>query len=180
MNNSRLVRNRTILIGWAALTLAACSPSQDKHIDVTVQEQGDVFKLVFLNSECPERPNDKGCIQAEKGSSPMISWGLDEASSGEWSFSRLQFSPDGVHWGEGGYALKDCTKDAFNLTDGDKQTGIASTAKVVADGKRIQIRDDNENECTTHYRLVAARRDGGGEIDSDPIIDNKGGGTNSN
>jgi hypothetical protein len=41
----------------------------------------------------------------------------------------------------------------------------------------MQIKDDNVNVCTTHYKLVAARRDGSGEIDSDPIIDNKGGGT---
>jgi hypothetical protein len=177
MNTTRLVRNRTIFLGWAALTLVACAQTQDKHIDVTVQEQGGVFKLVFLNSECPERPNEKGCIQAVHGSSPIISWALDDASSDEWSFSRLQFSPDGKHWGDPAYPLQDCTMQDFNLARGDAQSGVASTARVVADGKRIQIRDYNVNVCTTHYKLVAARRDGSGEIDSDPIIDNKGGGT---
>lgn len=182
MNNSRRVRSRRTFPGWALLALAVCgqAQAQDKHIDVTVQEQDGVFKLVFLNSACPERPNEHGCIQADHRSSPIVSWGLDEASSGEWSFLRLQFSPDGVHWGDPAHPLQDCTVEDFNLAPDDVQTGLASTARVIADGKRMQIKDDNVNVCTTHYRLVAGRRDGGVEIDSDPIIDNRGGGTNTN
>jgi len=180
MNNSRRVRSRTTFLGWALLALAVYGQAQaeDKHIDVIVQEQDGVSKLVFLNSACPERPNEHGCIQADHRSSPVISWGLDQASSGEWSFLRLQFSPDGVPWGDPGHPLQDCTMEDFNLAPDDAQSGLASTARVIADGKRMQIKDDNVNVCTTHYKLVAARRDGGGEIDSDPIIDNKGGGNN--
>jgi hypothetical protein len=170
--------NKTTLVGWVLLALAAWGQAwaQDKHIDVTVQEQGGIFKLVFQNSACPERPNERGCIQADYGSSPVISWGLDAASSTEWSFTRLQFSPDGAHWGDPGHPLQGCTMEDFNLAPDDAQTGLASTARVVADGKRMQIKNDNVNECTTHYKLFAARRDGGGEIDSDPIIVNRGGG----
>jgi hypothetical protein len=65
----------------------------------------------------------------------------------------------------------------FRLAPEDRQTGLASTASVVANGTRIQIRDGNVNVCETHYKLFAARRDGGGEIDSDPIIVNRGGGS---
>ena len=178
MNNSRRARSITIVSAWALVALAVCGPAQaqDKHIDVAVQEQGGVFKLVFLNSACPERPNERGCIEAGHGSSPVLSWGLDAASSAEWSFTRLQFSPDGAHWGDPGHPLQDCTVQDFNLAPDDAQTGLASTARVIADGKRMQIKNDNVNVCTTHYKLVAARRDGGGEIDSDPIIDNRGGG----
>lgn len=170
--------NKTTLLGWVLLALAVGghAQAQDKHIDVTVQEQGGVYKLVFLNSACPERPNERGCIEAGHGSSPNISWQLDDDSSREWSFVRLQFSPDGVHWGDPGYPLADCTMTDFRLAPEDRQTGLASTARVVADGKRMQIKDDNVNECTTHYKLFAARRDGSGEIDSDPIIVNRGGG----
>lgn len=170
--------NRTTSLGWVLLALAVCgqAQAQDRHIDVTVQKQGDVYKLVFLNSECPERPNDRGCIEAGHGSSPNISWELDGDSSREWSFVRLLFSPDGAHWGDPGHPLQDCTMNDFRLAPDDRQTGLASTARVVADGKRTQIKDDNVNVCETHYRLVAARRDGSGEIDSDPLIVNRGGG----
>ena len=170
--------NKTTLLGWALLALAVGgqAQAQDKHIDVTVQEQGGIFKLVFLNSACPERPNERGCIEAGHGSSPNISWQLDDDSSREWSFVRLQFSPDGVHWGDPGHALADCTMSDFRLAPEDRQTGLASTAREVADGKRMQVKDDNVKVCETHYKLFAARRDGSGEIDSDPIIVNRGGG----
>lgn len=163
-----------------ALTVLAAPAiqAQDKHIDVAVQDQGGRAKLVFLNSECPDQPAQNGCIQAAHGSSPNLSWELDAASADQWQFTRLQFSADGVHWGDAGYPLADCTVDDFGLTEADRQSGDASSARVVANGKRVQVHDANRNVCQTHYRLYAAPRDGGPEIDSDPVIDNRGGGRN--
>ena len=56
--------------------------AQDKHIDVSVVRVGDIYKMQFANSVCPERRNQKGCVLASHGSSPNISWELDEDSSG--------------------------------------------------------------------------------------------------
>lgn len=180
MNVSHFIRTKAAFLCLAVLLAGFClhAQAQDKHIDVAVDQQGGVFKLVFLNSECPDRQGEKGCIQAAQGSSPNLSWELDSAGNGEWVFTRLQFSPDGVHWGEPSYPLQPCTMDDFGLAPGDAGSGDASTARVLANGKRVQIKDHNRNVCTTHYRIYAAPRDGGAEIDSDPVIDNRGGGTN--
>jgi len=147
-----------VLIGTFACSVAL---AEDKHIDVTVNGN----KLVFLNSECPERPADMGCVMAEFGNSPVISWQLTGAGSEGWRLSRLEFNP---------VPLQDCTVEDFALTDADRRSGAASTAQVVADGRRLQIRDRNRNQCVTRYTLYAVS-DGGAEIDSDPIIDNRGG-----
>jgi len=136
--------------------------AQNKHIDVSVN--GD--KLVFLNSECPERPNEMGCVMAEHGSSPMISWELSGPGSEQWSFSGLQFSP---------VPLQDCTVADFGLSEADRHSGVASTAQIVANGKRLQIRDRNTTVCITQYTLTAISTDGR-QADSDPVIDNRGGG----
>lgn len=164
MRVSEMLRSRIILTGVLLLGLSICSVTlaEDKHIEVTVNGN----KLVFLNSECPDHPSDMGCIMAEYGSSPVISWQLTGAGSEGWRFSSLEFSP---------VPLQDCTMDDFELTDADRQSGNASTAQVVADGRRLQIRDRNRNQCITQYTLTAVS-DGGMEIDSDPIIDNRGGG----
>ena len=165
----------------ALLAMAVLSPSvlaQDKHIAVTVKQEGGVYKLKFNNSECPDQPHYMGCVQAEHGSAPNISWQLSDDSDGDWVFTRLRFSPDGVHWGENGYPLAPCTQDDFALSDGDVSSGWVSTAKLLANGKRLQVKDHNRNVCTTHYRLFAAPAGGGPEIDSDPVIDNRGGGRN--
>lgn len=180
MSISRKVSIRVILTLLALLAPWATALAQDKHIDVSVQQQGAGYKLVFLNSECPDRPQEKGCVEAAPGSSPNISWELDDASSGAWVFSRLQFSPDGAHWGDPGHPLADCTMEDFNLAPGDRVSGEASTAKPIANGKRLMIKDDNANACRTHYRLYAKPLGGGAEIDSDPIIDNRGGGGGHN
>jgi hypothetical protein len=62
----------------------------------------------------------------------------------------------------------------FRLSGGDSKSGKASSAKVVANGSRLQIHDLNNNACTTHYKLFARPRDGGAEINSDPVIKNRG------
>lgn len=138
--------------------------AQDKHIDVSVQGN----KLVFLNSECPERPGELGCVTAEYGSSPMISWQLTGAGTEDWTFGGLRFAPT---------PLQDCTVEDFSLSESDRQNGNASTAQIVANGKRLQIRDRNRNQCVTQYTLSAVSSDGR-RIDSDPVIENRGGGRN--
>lgn len=156
--------------------LLATVPVQadDKHIDVAIQDAGGVFKLEFQNSACPHDPGNKGCVLAERGNAPVISWKLVGATAEAWQLTRLQFSPDGEHWGDPGAPLLDCTVEDFALTPADRLSGTASTARVTADGGKLQIKDENRNQCITHYKLFAAPRAGGGEIDSDPVIDNRG------
>jgi hypothetical protein len=148
--------------------------AQDKHIDLTIYSNGSTFKMGFSNSECPEKPRDLGCIEAEGGNSPIISWELDAESSKDWELTRLQFSPDGNSWGRSGHPLQDCTVEDFKLSSADSNSGNASSANVVANGRRLQIHDLNYNQCRTHYKLFARPRAGGAEINSDPVIDNKG------
>lgn len=147
--------------------------AQDKHIDVIVVNAGSGDKLDFDNSECPERPFDRGCITAEHGSSPNITWQLPQDSG--YVFTRLQFSPDGNSWGDPSRPLQNCTVEDFALSDADRYSGNASTARVLGGGKMLMIRDYNRNACITHYRIYAMPENGGAEIDSDPIIDNRGG-----
>lgn len=160
------------------LLLLVSSPfsllAQDKHIDLTVYQNGATYKMGFSNSECPGRPGDMGCIDVEHSSSPIISWELDSDSGQDWELTRLQFSPDGQHWGDAGYPLQGCTMDDFNLSEADRNSGNASSANVVANGKRLQIHDLNSNVCTIHYKLFAQPRNGGAEINSDPVIENRG------
>lgn len=159
---SHSVRIGTIVLLLFGLAFSHVLSAQDKHIDVSVNGN----KLVFLNSECPQRPNDMGCVMAEHGTSPMISWELSGTGSEQWSFSGLRFSP---------VPLQDCTVVDFGLSEGDRQSGVASTAQIVSNGKRLQIRDRNTAECITQYTLSAISADGR-QADSDPIIDNRGGG----
>lgn len=163
---SRTVRSRTLSSGLLIVVMLLCNAAfaQDKHIDVSVQGN----KLVFLNSECPDRPGEAGCVLAEHGSSPVISWELTGPGTEQWRFSELRFSPT---------PLQECTVDDFGLSAADRQSGLASTAQVVAGGKRLQIRDHNRNVCITQYTLSAVSDDGR-QIDSDPVIDNRGGGPN--
>jgi len=172
----RVRTGSTIPALLALLALSMPALAQDKHIDVAVEQRDGGYKLVFLNSACPDRPQENGCVEAAHGSSPNISWELDAASSSGWAFSRLQFSPDGAHWGDPAHPLADCTMADFKLAPGDRESGHASTAKPVANGRRLMIKDGNGSECRTHYRLYATPAGGGAEIDSDPIIDNRGGG----
>jgi hypothetical protein len=160
------IRIRTILALTLLLMLFACDVllAGDKHIDVTVSGN----KLRFLNSECPERPGEFGCVMAEHGDSPMISWELTGAGSEQWRFSGLRFNPA---------PLQNCTVEDFGLSEADRQSGTASTAQIVANGKRLQILDHNRNQCITQYTLSAVSSDGT-YIDSDPVIDNRGGGRN--
>ena len=156
-----VIRTITVML-LIGLALGDSLMAQDKHIDVSVNGN----KLVFLNSECPDRAHEMGCVMAEYGSSPVISWELTGPGSEQWSFSGLQFAP---------IPLQGCTVTDFGLSDSDRQTGNASTAQIVANGKRLQIRDRNTSECITQYTLSAVSTDGQ-RIDSDPIIDNRGGG----
>ena len=150
----------------------------DKMIDLTVHLNGTSYKLEFTNSECPGKPNDMGCIEVERGNAPMIFWELDEVSSQNWKLTSLQLSPDGQHWGEHGYPLKDCTMEDFDLSGDDDKTGDASKAQVISNGKKLMVRDHNKQPhtegCLTHYKLFAEHRTSGDEINSDPIIDNRG------
>lgn len=155
--------SKILLVLWAFFTCDALL-ADDKHIDVTISGN----KLIFLNSECPESPEELGCVMAEHGNSPMISWELTGIGTEQWTFSGLRFNPT---------PLQDCTVEDFGLTQADRQSGTASTAQIVANGKRLQIRDHNRNQCRTQYTLSAVSTDGT-HIDSDPIIDNRGGGRN--
>jgi hypothetical protein len=153
---------RTNLLLVFAWTVGASDVllAQDKHINVAVN--GD--KLVFQNSECPDRPNEMGCVLVERGNAPMISWELDGPGSEGWTLSALQFNP---------VPLQQCTVDDFDLSEADRQTGVASTAQIVSNGKRLQIRDRNRNVCESRYKLIAVSADGR-QIDSDPVIRNGG------
>jgi hypothetical protein len=148
--------------------------AEDIHIDLTIYDNGSTFKMGFSNSECPGKPGDLGCIEAARGNSPVISWELDADSSEDWELTRLQFSPDGNNWGKSGHPLQACTVKDFKLSNADRNTGNASTAKVVSNGRRLQIHDLNNNSCRTHYKLFARPKAGGAEINSDPVIDNRG------
>jgi len=149
----------------------------DKMIDLTVVGSGTDFKLQFLNSECEDESKEKGCIEAEYGNSPMIKWELDSHGETYWMLTRLQFSADGEHWGDSNYPLADCTVKAFELEERDQFTGNASSAMITGNGRKIQIRNRNEEVCQTYYRIYAMPKAGGMEINSDPMIDNRGGGT---
>lgn len=170
------VRPGLLALALFGLAGASAVEGADKQVDLTVVSGEAGYKLEFLNSECAGRPDEKGCIEADHGNSPVLKWELDRASGADWMLTRLQFSPDGDHWGEAGHPLQDCTMEAFALETGDRDTGIASTAMVTANGRKLQIRDRNQAPCSTHYRLYAMPRAGGAEIDSDPVIDNRGGG----
>jgi hypothetical protein len=165
-NSINKVRIQIILLAVIVVGMLATAPAtaQDKHIDVSVQDG----KLVFLNSECPHRPQDMGCVLADRGESPVISWSLSGSDGADWTFVGLEFAP---------LPLADCTVEDFGLSEADRQSGEASTAQIVAGGKRIQIRDRNRNQCITQYTLTARSSDGT-EIDSDPVVENRGGGRN--
>lgn len=111
----------------------------------------------------------------------MISWQLEGPNAGDWRFTRLQMSPDGVHWGHPNFPLADCTVEDFGLSASDRTSGDASTAQIVGNGNMLQIRNhnqqayrNNQDVCVTHYRLYAEPVGGGAPIDSDPTIRNKG------
>lgn len=161
VSKEKLTRTISVIL-LLGLAVSESLLAQDKHIDVSVNGN----KLVFQNSECPDRPQEMGCVTAEYGSSPVISWELTGPGSEQWSFSGLRFGPT---------PLQECTVNGFGLSDADRQSGAASTAQIVANGKRLQIRDRNTSECITHYTLSAVSGDGR-QIDSDPVIDNRGGG----
>ena len=149
--------------------------AQNPHIDLKVNGSGNSAKIEFLNSACPQEPDNRGCVELGHGMQNHISWELDQASwQAGWRLTALFFSPDGTHWGENGYPLADCTMEDFELTDGDRYTGQASTSEVRANGKRMRIRDLNKNVCETWYRNFATHLNGD-QADSDPIIKNRGG-----
>ena len=158
-------------IGYLLATLLLLGSSfalhaQNKHIDLTVYHDGTKYKMRFENSECPQRPQNMGCIQADRGSSPLISWELDSNSNQDWQLTRLQFSPNGQDWGDRNHPLEGCTMEDFGLNASDANSGNASSASVVANGRRMQIQNLNHNKCRTHYKLFARPRAGGAEIDS--------------
>ena len=159
--HSVLIRTKLLFVAAWFIGASDVLMAQDKHIDVAVNGN----KLVFQNSECPDRPNDMGCILVERGNSPMISWELAGPGSEGWTLSALQFNP---------VPLQQCTVDDFELSEADRQTGVASTAQIVSNGKRLQIRDRNRNVCESQYTLIAVSGDGR-RIDSDPVIRNGGG-----
>ena len=169
---------KILLIKGLIILLLISSPftlfAADKHIDLAVYHNGTSYKMRFDNSECPASPQDKGCIEVLRGNSPMISWELDSASNQDWKLTKLQFSPDGQHWGDANYKLDSCTAEAFGLSEAERISGIASSAEVVANGRLLKIRDTNRGACTTYYKLFAEPRAGGAEINSDPVIKNRG------
>jgi hypothetical protein len=171
---NRVITSSRAILAIGFFVLCSDAMAQDKHIDVSVTQSGSAFKLEFSNSECQDLPNDKGCVFADRGTQPVISWELVGDLAADWRFTRLQMSADGTHWGQSGHPLADCTVADFNLTEADRGSGAASSAQVVANGKKLQIRNNNQNICDTHYRLYAEPIIGGPEIDSDPMIRNGG------
>ena len=166
-------------LGLLMVVFSASAYAEDPFIDVKVIQSGGADKLDFVNSECPDRPNEKGCVLMSRGSKNWIFWELDRTSTDNgWVLTRLDFSPDGAHWGDPGYPLKDCTVSAFRLSEEDRISGHASTAEVLANGKRMRIWDENDNDpevpCITHYRLTAENTRTGDVTDFDPVIDNRG------
>ena len=177
MASSQLFK-KILLIKGLIILLLISNPftllAADKHIDLTVYPNGTSHKMRFNNSECPGNLQDKGCIEVLRGNSPMISWRLDSASNEDWKLTRLQFSPDGQHWNDANYKLEDCTMEAFEVEEADRTTGNAKKVSIVANGRQLQIRDTNREECNTYYKLFAEPRAGGAEINSDPVIKNRG------
>lgn len=162
-----------------AFALPGVALAQNPHIDLKIEVNGGVAKLQFENSECPSRPNDKGCVLMRQGSQNWVSWELDQDSwQSGWRLNNLDFSPDGSHWGDSGHPLSNCTASAFQLTANDMVTGHASTAEVRANGKRMRVWNENDNApgtiCITHYKLSAVNENTGMNADSDPVIDNRG------
>ena len=164
------------LLAACAFVWTATALAENKQIDLKIMQVEGKSKIQFTNSACSDKPDEKGCVEADYGNAPILMWELDKDSNKEWQLARMQFSPDGEHWGDPAYPLADCSVKAFDLTPGDKSSGIASTARVEANGRMLQIFDRNEEVCMTHYKIFAMPRAGGPEIDSDPMIDNRGGG----
>ena len=158
------------LLAAVALSLAPLTAlAQNPHIDVTVTTSAGVAEIEFLNSACPNgRP---GCVQMQRGQRDWISWEFDqESAQAGWSFESLYFGTAEKQTGN----LKECTMRAFGLAEPDRASGYASTAEIFANGKRLRIWDENEEECITHYTLKAVNKVTGQTAESDPIIDNKG------
>ena len=86
--HSVLIKTKFLLVVAWAVGASDFLMAQDKHIDVTV----DGEKLVFQNSECPDRPNEMGCVLVERGNSPMISWELAGPGSEGWTISAIRRS----------------------------------------------------------------------------------------
>ena len=105
-----MTRNTRVSAFLAALLLLLSSGlmPNDKMIDMTVVGSGSDFKLQFLTSECEDETKEKGCIEVERGNSPMMVWELDGNGETYWMLTRLQFSADGQHWGDSAYPLADC------------------------------------------------------------------------
>ena len=149
--------------------------AQNVHIDLTFIEVDGKAKMDFVNSACPSRPNEKGCVLMVRGNRDFISWEIDQNSwQAGWRLTSVHFSPDGTHWGAPAYPLADCTVFDFALTAADRLSGQASTAQVRANGKRMRIWDENNNACETWYRLHAENIMTGEQADSDPRIENRG------
>ena len=163
------------IVALLCILLPISASAQNPHIDLSVTGSGDAAKIQFLNSACPQEPGNRGCVELGHGMQNHISWELDQDSwQAGWRLTALFFSPDGSHWGENDYPLNDCTMEDFELAGGDRYTGQASSAMVVANGKRLRIMDLNKNVCDTWYRIFATNINGD-QADSDPIIKNRGG-----
>lgn len=155
--------------------LPILASAQNVHIDLNFIEVDGKAKMDFVNSACPNRPNEKGCVLMDRGNRDFISWEIDQTSwQNGWRLTALHFSPDGTHWGDPAYPLADCTVFDFALTAADRLSGVASTAQVRANGKRMRIWDENNNSCETWYRLHAENIVTGEKADSDPRIENRG------
>jgi hypothetical protein len=170
---ARTWRNGTAAIGLMATVALMATPglarAENPHIDLAVKESGGVAEVVFLNSACPN--GQRGCIEMPRGQSNWISWELDLASQqAGWSLESLYFGTADKQIGN----LKDCTLSAFGLTEEDQRTGLASTAEIFGNGKRLRIWDENDQECVTHYTINAVNTGSGQTAKSDPLINNRG------
>ena len=170
-SNAKKVRLAAAALVTAAVLWLVPGPAlaQNVHIDVTVTTAGGVSEIDFLNSQCPN--GKPGCVLMDRNRRDWISWEFDRESAADgWVFTGLYFGNAEKQVGN----LKDCTMAAFVLPEGDRVSGHASTAKITSNGKRIQVWDENDQACITHYTLKARNENTGETAESDPIIDNRG------
>jgi hypothetical protein len=160
--------------GLASSSLLA----NEKLVDLTVVGSGSDFKLQFLNAACADKKAENGCVEVEQGATPMLNWELDSMGETYWMLTRLQFSADGVNWGDSKFPLPDCAVQVFALEARDQFTGNAASAMITGNGRKVRIPNHNTEACQAYYRIYAMPKAGGMEIHSDatPIITNHGGG----
>lgn len=174
----RITRSQ-VLFALCALLASSAVLAKEKLVDLTVVGSGSDFKLQFLNAACADKKAENGCVEVEQGATtPMLNWELDSMGETYWMLTRLQFSADGVNWGDSNFPLPDCAVQVFALEARDQFTGNAASAMITGNGRKVRIPNHNTAACQAYYRIYAMPKAGGMEIHSEatPMITNHGGG----